>query len=190
MIAFIDDHREAHGVEPICRVLPIAPSTYHAHAAKRADPSLLSARARRDAELTRQIRTIHAASYKTYGAPRIHAEFKENGVAIGRKRIARLMRGAGLAGISCRRRPVTTKRTSVHHPPQISSAGISRQKGQMSCGSRILPSSPRSPASCSWRSCSTPGRAVLSAGHLLPTSRPALFSTRWTWPWHRESPTA
>ena len=38
MIAFIDDHRGAHGVEPICKVLPIAPSTYHAHAAKRADP--------------------------------------------------------------------------------------------------------------------------------------------------------
>ena len=49
MIAFIDDHRAAHGVEPICRVLPIAPSTYHAHAAKHADPTELSARAQRDA---------------------------------------------------------------------------------------------------------------------------------------------
>jgi hypothetical protein len=46
MIAFIDDHREAHGVEPICKVLPIAPSTYHAHAAKHADPAKLSARAK------------------------------------------------------------------------------------------------------------------------------------------------
>ena len=45
MIAFIDDHREAHGVEPICKVLPIAPSTYHDHVAKRVDPSRLSARA-------------------------------------------------------------------------------------------------------------------------------------------------
>ena len=50
-IAFIDDHREAHGVEPICRGLPIAPSTYHAHVANRADPSLLSAWARRDLAL-------------------------------------------------------------------------------------------------------------------------------------------
>ena len=49
MIAFIDDHRRAHGVEPICKVLPIAPSTYHAHVAKRGDPAKLSARARRDA---------------------------------------------------------------------------------------------------------------------------------------------
>ena len=46
MIAFIDDHRTVHGVEPICKVLPIAPSTYHDHVAKRADPTRLSARAR------------------------------------------------------------------------------------------------------------------------------------------------
>ena len=51
MIAFIDDHREAHGVEPICEVLPIAPSTYRAHAATRRDPAKSSARARRDADL-------------------------------------------------------------------------------------------------------------------------------------------
>ena len=51
MIAFIDDHREAYGVEPICKVLPIAPSTYHEHVARRRDPSRLSARAKRDAVL-------------------------------------------------------------------------------------------------------------------------------------------
>jgi len=51
MIAFIDDHREVYGVEPICKVLPIAPSTYHAHIAQRIDPSKRSARAQRDAEL-------------------------------------------------------------------------------------------------------------------------------------------
>ena len=49
MIAFIDDQRAVHGVEPICKVLPIAPSTYRAHAAKQADPAKLSARAKRDA---------------------------------------------------------------------------------------------------------------------------------------------
>ena len=52
MIAFIDEHRARHGVEPICRVLPIAPSTYHAHAARRADPGKLPARAQRDITLT------------------------------------------------------------------------------------------------------------------------------------------
>ena len=51
MIAFIDDHRDVYGVEPICKVLPIAPSTYRAHAARRADPDRLPARAKRDAAL-------------------------------------------------------------------------------------------------------------------------------------------
>lgn len=51
MIAFIDDHREAYGVEPICRVLPIAPSTYHERLAQRRDPARLSARGRRDLAL-------------------------------------------------------------------------------------------------------------------------------------------
>ena len=56
MIAFIDDHRGVHGVEPICKVLPIAPSTYWADVAKRADPARLSARARRDAALKIEVR--------------------------------------------------------------------------------------------------------------------------------------
>lgn len=62
MIAFIDDHRGAHGVEPICKVLPIAPSTYHAHVAKRRDPAKLSARARQDAALKIE---VGASSIKT-----------------------------------------------------------------------------------------------------------------------------
>jgi putative transposase len=58
MIAFIDDHRGAHGVEPICKVLPIAPLTYHAHVAKRHDPAKLSARARQDAALKIEVRRV------------------------------------------------------------------------------------------------------------------------------------
>ena len=58
MIAFIDDHRDAYGVEPICKVLPIAPSTYHAHAARRADPGRLPARVKRDAVLAVEIRRV------------------------------------------------------------------------------------------------------------------------------------
>jgi hypothetical protein len=55
MIAFIDDHSDGYGVEPICKVLPIAPSTYHARLAQRRDPDKLSARVRRDLELKPQI---------------------------------------------------------------------------------------------------------------------------------------
>ena len=62
MIAFIDDHRGAHGVEPICKVLPIAPSTYHAHVAKRRDPAKLSARARQDARLKIEVQRVFDVS--------------------------------------------------------------------------------------------------------------------------------
>ena len=68
MIAFIDDHREAHGVEPICRVLPIAPSAYHAHAAGRRDPAKLSARARRDVCLREEIQRVFDENFGVYGA--------------------------------------------------------------------------------------------------------------------------
>jgi putative transposase len=69
MIAFIDDHRAVHGLEPrsgsrpICRVLRIAPSTYHAREVVRADPAKGSARSRRDAELCAEIRRVHAANF-------------------------------------------------------------------------------------------------------------------------------
>jgi putative transposase len=67
MIAFIDDHRQAHGVEPICKVLPIAPSTYHAHVAKRVDPSRLSVRDRRDVALKEEVRRVFDANFRVYG---------------------------------------------------------------------------------------------------------------------------
>jgi len=58
MKAFIDEHREVYGVEPICKVLPIAPSTYYEHAARKADPSRISVRAKRDALLCSQIKRV------------------------------------------------------------------------------------------------------------------------------------
>ena len=76
-----------------------------------------SARATADADLTRYIRTIHAGSHGTHGAPRVHAELKADGLSVGRKRIARLMRAAGIAGVSrCRNAPITTRQATDHHP--------------------------------------------------------------------------
>ena len=63
MIAFIDDHREAHGVEPICKVLPIAPSTYYDHVARRRDPARLSARAKRDMALKLEVRRVFEENF-------------------------------------------------------------------------------------------------------------------------------
>ena len=71
MIAFIDDHRGTYGVEPICRVLPIAPSTYHARVAQRADPAKASLRARQDLVLMEQIRRVHETNFGVYGARKV-----------------------------------------------------------------------------------------------------------------------
>ena len=77
----------------------------------------MSARATADADLTRRIRTIHARSHGTYGAPRIRAELRAEGQAVGQKRVARLMRNARLTGVSRRRNaPTTTRRHPDHRP--------------------------------------------------------------------------
>lgn len=81
MISFIDDHRGAHGVEPICRVLPIAPSSYRAHAAKRADPAKLSARARRDAALQADIKRIWDANFQVYGVRKVWRQLQREAIA-------------------------------------------------------------------------------------------------------------
>ena len=79
MIAFIDDHREAYGVEPICKVLPIAPSTYRAHAAKRADPAKLSARAKQDAIRKIEIRRVLAENFDVYGVRKVWRQLRREG---------------------------------------------------------------------------------------------------------------
>jgi putative transposase len=71
MIAFIDDHRGVYGVEPLCEVLPIAPSTYHAHAARRLDPSKLPARAKHDVALMPQIGRVFEENLRVYGVRKV-----------------------------------------------------------------------------------------------------------------------
>ena len=110
MIAFIDGHRGAYGVEPICKGLPaksqgdlreIAPSTYHAPAARRAGPSRLPARAQRDAELRREVERVFVETLRLCGLRQLWRE----GVQVARCTVARLMRGMGLAG-AIRGKPV------------------------------------------------------------------------------------
>jgi transposase InsO family protein len=98
MIGFIDDHGAAYGVEPICRVLPIAPSTYHAHAARRADPGKLSARARRDTALQADIRRIWEANFRVYGVRKVWRQLQREAIGAPRCQVARLMKRMGLAG--------------------------------------------------------------------------------------------
>jgi putative transposase len=99
MIAFIDDHREAYGVEPICKVLPIAPSTYHEHAAKQADPAKLSARAKRDASLKVEVQRVFAENFEVYGVRKVWRQLRREGFEIARCTVARLMRTMDLRGV-------------------------------------------------------------------------------------------
>ena len=112
MIAFIDDHREVYGVEPICRVLPIAPSTYHVHAARRADPAKAPARVQRDAALCEKIGRIFEENFGVYGARKIWHQLRREGEQVARCTVERLMQAMGLQGV---RRGKTVK-TTVSDP--------------------------------------------------------------------------
>jgi putative transposase len=104
-------HQAVHPVATQCRVLELSPSGYYAWRRRRP-----SARAQADAGLTAQIHTIHTQSRGTYGAPRVHAELAAEGARLGRKRVARLMRTARVAGVSRRRRVWTTRRDPAARP--------------------------------------------------------------------------
>jgi putative transposase len=99
MIAFIDDHRQVYGVEPICKVLPIAPSTYHAHVAKRADPAKLSALAQRDTALKPEIARVFAQNFEVYGVRKVWRQMVRERFDVARCTVERLMRGMGLQGV-------------------------------------------------------------------------------------------
>jgi putative transposase len=108
MIAFIDAHRDVHGVEPICRLLPIAPSTYHAHVARRADPSKMSARARRDAGLRPEIERVWEENFRVYGVRKVWRQLRREGLEVARCTVARLMGEMGLEGVVRGKAPRTT----------------------------------------------------------------------------------
>ena len=107
MIAFIDDHRKVHGVEPICKVLPIAPSTYRTHDAQRPDPPRLSPRATRDATLKIEVRRVFEENFGVYGARKVWRQLKREGIDVARCTVERLMQTMGLQGV-IRGKPVRT----------------------------------------------------------------------------------
>ena len=110
MIQFIEDHRDDHGVEPICRVLPIAPATFYDNMAKRADPSRLSDRAKRDAELKPEIERVFEQNLKVYGVRKVWRQMHREGFDIARCTVARLMKDIGIEGVIRGKRPRTTIR--------------------------------------------------------------------------------
>ena len=107
MISFIDEHRPVLGVEPICKLLPIAPSTYYDTVAKRTDVDRLSVRARRDVGLKIEIGRVFDANYRVYGVRKVWRQLQREGFEVARCTVARLMKTMGLQGI-IRGKPVRT----------------------------------------------------------------------------------
>jgi putative transposase len=99
MIAFIDVHRGTYGVEPICRLLPIALSTYHEHAARSRDPERTPDRLRRDADLCRDIRRVFEENFGVYGVRKVWRQMLREEIVVARCTVARLMRQMGLKGV-------------------------------------------------------------------------------------------
>ena len=108
MYAFIDEHKEAYGVEPICRVLAIAPSGYYEHRARAADPMRRPARTQREERLRGEIQRVWHANRRVYGARKIWHQLRREGMPAARCTVERLMRAEGLAGVVRGRRVRTT----------------------------------------------------------------------------------
>jgi putative transposase len=99
MRAFVDQHRETFGVEPLCKVLQVAPSGYRRYAAQRRNPALRSARAQRDEALMRHIQRVWEANLQVYGADKVWRQLQREGVVVARCTVERLMRRLGLRGV-------------------------------------------------------------------------------------------
>ena len=98
MVSIIDECREEYGVEPICKQLPIAPSTYYEQKAREADPSRLPERTVRDAQLRTQIERVWKEHFGVYGARKVWRQLQREGLEVARCTVERLMRGMGLKG--------------------------------------------------------------------------------------------
>lgn len=107
MLGFIKAHRGDYGVEPICKALPIAPSTVRRHTAREADPAKLPARAQRDVGLKSDIRRAFDENFQVYGVRKVWRQLQREGIPAARCTVARLMRKMGLRG-AIRGRPVKT----------------------------------------------------------------------------------
>jgi transposase InsO family protein len=107
MKAFIDENKGSYGVEPICKVLPIAPSTYYLHAARRADPSLEPARVQRDVRLSEDIRRVWDENRQVYGVRKVWRQLRRENQEVARCTVERLMAKLGIQGV-IRGKPVRT----------------------------------------------------------------------------------
>ena len=99
MTGFVDAYRDDHGVEPICRVLEIAPSTYHERVRRREHPGTAPPRVQRDGQLREEIRRVFNENFQVYGARKVWRQLLREGHDVARCTVERLMRAMGLAGV-------------------------------------------------------------------------------------------
>ena len=116
MVRFLADHRNQYGIEPMCAVVPIAPSTYFRQRARQADPTRRSRRARRDDELRIAIQRVWDANFQVYGPRKVWRALRREGLQVARCTVVRLMRDMGLAGAVRGRAWITT----THAPEDAS----------------------------------------------------------------------
>jgi putative transposase len=141
MIAFIDDNRDVYGVEPICRVLRIAPSAYHERVAQRQDSARLSAWAQRNSALKPEIAHVFAENFAVYGVRKVWRQMMREGFAVVRCTVERLMREMGLAGV-IRSKPMCTTISDKTTPCPRNH--VNRQfvlRRRTGCGYRTSPTS-------------------------------------------------
>ena len=98
MVAFVDRHRDQYGVESICALLPMAPSTYYEHKSRQSDASRLPARVRRDRQLEGEIRRVWEENFQVYGVRKMWRQLNREAIAVARCTVARLMARLGLRG--------------------------------------------------------------------------------------------
>ena len=118
MVRFLDAHCEAYGVEPICAVLPIAPSTYYEQKARERDPSRVPARAQRDAVLGPEIQRVFDATRQRYGGKKVWKELRREGRVVARCTVQRVYKAMGLHGVVRGRRVRTTIPEPLGHQAQ------------------------------------------------------------------------
>ncbi len=116
-MSFVDENRAEYGVEPICSLLPIAPSTPYEERARERDPGRLPARAKRDRDLREHIERVHRENFGVYGVRKVWRQMNREGIGVARCTVARLMREMGLAGaVRGRQFKTTTPDDTVSRP--------------------------------------------------------------------------
>ena len=124
MVSFIDEHRAEHGVEPICRQLPIAPSTYYEQKSQAADPERRCERVKRDSWLKVEVQRVWDENMQVYGAKKVWRQLKREGIEVARCTVERLMKHLGIEGA---RRGATCRTTSSCHSQDCPADLVKRQ---------------------------------------------------------------